>query len=89
MVNNPGKKVVTPYDDLTYRIIGCTMAMHRALGPSLREDSSQRALAFSLKEAGLGFEVQQLNSVFSAWDNCWRMSVVSVIVPRFLWGSLG
>jgi GxxExxY protein len=57
-MNQPGKKIQAPYDDLTYRIIGCAMAVHRALGPSLREDSYQRALAASLQEAGLGFEPQ-------------------------------
>ena len=27
------KFVSTPYDDLTYQIIGCAMAVHRKLGP--------------------------------------------------------
>lgn len=33
------RRVVTPYDDLTYRIIGCAMAAHRELGPGLRENT--------------------------------------------------
>jgi hypothetical protein len=38
------KRIVTPYDDLTYQVIGCAMAVHRKLGSGLREDSYQRDL---------------------------------------------
>jgi GxxExxY protein len=40
-----GKAISTPFDAITYKIIGCAMAVHRELGPGLREDSYQRALA--------------------------------------------
>jgi hypothetical protein len=36
--------IKTPYDELTYKIIGCAMASHRALGPGYREDTYQRDL---------------------------------------------
>jgi len=39
-----GKKIETPYDELTYQIIGCAMTVHRAHGPGLREDTYQRGL---------------------------------------------
>lgn len=74
-------KVLTLHDNLTYRIIGCAMAVHRNLGPSLREDSYQRALAFSLEEAGLGFEAQKLYSVFSAPD---EQNLVGYYIPDFV-----
>jgi GxxExxY protein len=64
----PDKKVTTPYDDLTYRIVGCAMTVHRSLGPALREDSYQIALALSLEDAGLGFEAQKMYSVFDSPD---------------------
>ena len=35
----PGKLVKTPYDDLTYRIIGSAMAIHRKQGSSRRESA--------------------------------------------------
>ena len=39
-----GQRITTPYDDLTYKIIGCAMTVHRKLGPSHREDVNQRDL---------------------------------------------
>ena len=35
----PSKLVKTSYDDLTYKIIGCAMALHRERGPGYREDT--------------------------------------------------
>jgi GxxExxY protein len=58
------KAIITPVDAITYKIIGCAMAVHRQLGPGLREDSYQRALENSLSEAGLTFEAQKLLSVY-------------------------
>lgn len=57
------KRVVTPYDGLTYRVIGCAMAAHRELGPGLRENTYQRALEARLTEAGVAFEPQKLLAV--------------------------
>jgi hypothetical protein len=39
----PGKLVKTPYDHLTYGIIGSAMAIHRAQGSGKREGDYQRA----------------------------------------------
>lgn len=50
--------VATPYDDLTYQIIGCAMAVHRKLGPGYRENTYQRDLEVSLAEKGLSFKAQ-------------------------------
>jgi hypothetical protein len=44
------KFVSTPYDELTYKIIGCAMASHRGLGPGLREDTYQRDLEVHLAQ---------------------------------------
>jgi GxxExxY protein len=55
--------VETPLDALTYKIIGCAMALHRELGPGLREDTYQRGLETRLSESGLAFESQQLLEV--------------------------
>src|SRR5688572_27846461 len=44
---------VVPHEDVTYKIIGCAMDVHNALGPGLREGIYQRALAVNMERAGL------------------------------------
>ncbi len=73
-----GKRVATPQDNLTYRIIGCAMAVHRNLGPGLRENIYQRALENSLAEAGLSIEPQRRYEVF---DDPEQQRLVGYYVP--------
>jgi GxxExxY protein len=47
-------------DPLTERIIGCGIAVHRALGPGLLESPYQAAMCLELTAAGLGFERERL-----------------------------
>ncbi|MFN8396932.1 MAG: GxxExxY protein [Bacteroidia bacterium] len=44
------------FDPLTYKIIGCAMAVHRNLGPGFQEVIYQRALALEFDKAGIGYE---------------------------------
>ena len=55
------RKVTAPHEDLTYRIIGAAMAVHRRIGPGQKEVIYQRALAWELTQAGLSFnrEIEQ------------------------------
>jgi GxxExxY protein len=64
-----GRVVNTPYDKLTYQIIGCAMAVHRRLGPSLREDTYQRSLANHLSDSSISFEEERRIPVFDDADN--------------------
>jgi GxxExxY protein len=75
------KKVSTPFDELTYKISGCAMAVHRNLGPGLREDSYQRALALSLEDVGLNIEEQRLYSVY---DSPEQQRLVGYYIPDFV-----
>jgi GxxExxY protein len=43
-------------DELTYKIIGCAMAVHSALGNGFQETIYQRALAIELEIAGINFK---------------------------------
>ena len=54
-----GGFVNTPLDDLTYRINGAAMAVHRALGPGHKEAVYQRAMEAELERCGLSFESQK------------------------------
>jgi GxxExxY protein len=47
-------------DPLTERIIGCGIAVHRALGPGLLESPYQAAMCLELTAAGLTFERERL-----------------------------
>ncbi len=76
-----GKTIPTPYDAITYKIIGCAMAVHKELGPGLREDSYQRALANRLAEAALSFEAQKLYSVYDDPD---QQRLVGYYIPDFV-----
>ena len=42
-------------DDLTYRIIGCAMKVHSALGSGFQEVVYQRAMAIEMRKAGIDF----------------------------------
>jgi len=45
--------------DLTYQVIGCAMRVHNTLGPGLREEHYEDALAAELANAQLPFEQQK------------------------------
>jgi GxxExxY protein len=50
-------------NQLTERIIGAAIEVHRDLGPGLLESAYQKALAHELRLRGLAFEEQKLCSV--------------------------
>jgi GxxExxY protein len=52
------------YKDLTQKIIGCSMQVHRILGNGFQEVIYQRALAIEMKYAGLTFEREKEMDVF-------------------------
>jgi GxxExxY protein len=47
-------------NQLTERIIGAAIEVHRELGPGLMESAYQRALAHEFRLRGIGFEEQKL-----------------------------
>jgi GxxExxY protein len=44
------------HDDITYKIIGCAMKVHRFLGNGFQEVIYQRALAIEMEQQGLAFQ---------------------------------
>lgn len=52
------------YSDLTGKIIGCAMEVHRTLGNGFQEVIYQRALAIQMEEAGLGFSREHEMTIY-------------------------
>lgn len=75
------KLISTPLDAVTYKIIGCAMAVHRTLGPGLREDSYQRALENALSDDSLAFESQKMYPVY---DDLAQERLVGYYIPDFV-----
>ena len=48
-----------PFEETTYKIIGCAMRVHNKLGPGLKEVLYQRALSLEMEEAGLSYGVER------------------------------
>ncbi|MBI4492293.1 MAG: GxxExxY protein [Chloroflexi bacterium] len=76
-----GRGVQTPHDSLTYKVIGCAMAIHRHLGPGQREDTYQRALEARLTESDISYEAQKLLEVH---DGSQGNVLVGYYVPDFI-----
>jgi len=77
----PPKKISTPLDPLTYKIIGCAMAVHRLLGPGHREEIYQKALQEHFIQAGLSFEAQKLYEVV---DDQGNGALLGYYIPDFI-----
>ncbi len=75
------RKITTPFDAITYKVIGCAMAVHRELGPGLREDSYQKALGNYLSDAGFAFEAERLYEVY---DDPEQQRLVGYYIPDFV-----
>ena len=46
------------FDQLSNRIIGCALEVHRALGPGLMESTYEQCLAHELSQSGIPFKLQ-------------------------------
>jgi GxxExxY protein len=46
------------FDELSNRVIGCAIEVHRVLGPGLLESTCEQCLACELGQAGIEFKLQ-------------------------------
>jgi len=46
------------FDDLSNRVIGCAIEVHRHLGPGLLESTYEQCLAHELSRSGIAFQLQ-------------------------------
>jgi len=47
------------FDELSSRVLGCAIEVHRELGPGLLESTYEQCLAYELIQAGIPFKIQQ------------------------------
>jgi GxxExxY protein len=52
------------YSDITQKIIGCGMKVHRTLGNGFQEVIYQRCLALEMEKQGLGFIREQEQTIY-------------------------
>jgi GxxExxY protein len=57
-----------PFKELTHKVIGCAMEVHRVLGPGFQEYIYQRALAIELRKAEIPFQEEYELSVYYKGD---------------------
>ena len=77
-ISNVNKKVEGPHEDLTYRINGAAMAVHRRLGPGHKEAVYQEALAAEFEKVGLVFEAEKNLEVYD------EDRLVGYYIPDFI-----
>ncbi|MEW6718228.1 MAG: GxxExxY protein [Chloroflexota bacterium] len=66
---------------MTYKIIGCAMAVHRAHGPGYREITYQRDLEVHFNEARLDYEAQRWLEVY---DSLQGHTLIGYYIPDFI-----
>jgi GxxExxY protein len=52
------KSTKVEFDDLSHRVIGCAIEVHRTLGPGLLESTYEQCLAHELTRNGIAFRLQ-------------------------------
>lgn len=52
------------YDDITYKVIGAAMNVHKALGCGFPKKAYQQALAIELQESGVAFETEKAFTLY-------------------------
>jgi GxxExxY protein len=52
------------FDDLSKKVIGCAIEVHRLLGPGLLESTYEQCLAHELAINNIGFKLQHLLPVY-------------------------
>jgi GxxExxY protein len=80
---------LTHHSELTDRVIGLAIEVHRHLGPGLLESAYEECLSYELKQAGIGFGRQvALPVVYKdvRLDCSYRMDIV---IEQALSGNQG
>ena len=72
------KRVATPYDDITYKVLGCAMGVHGEQGPGKRENTYQRSMEARMTAAGVAYVAQKVLEVYD------QEVMVGYYIPDFV-----
>ncbi len=59
----PRRGTKLEFDELSHRVIGCAIEVHRHLGPGLLESAYEQCLAYELSRSRIAFQLQALQPV--------------------------
>ncbi len=77
----PPQRILLSTDQLTYKIVGTAMAVHRAKGSGYRENTYQRDLETYFAESEMRFTAQKLLDVFDSVDG---RRLIGYYIPDFV-----
>jgi len=80
-MENENKLVRHPTDNITYKVIGLAMEVHKRLGPGLKEEMYQKAMEELLGKSGLNFEAQKQIEVYFS-DRLVGLLFIDILVER-------
>lgn len=66
------------FDQLSNRVIGCAIEVHRFLGPGLLESTYEQCLAHELSRHGIAFQVQYPQPVQCTKTSSWTADIESI-----------
>lgn len=78
------KVIATPFDAISYQIIGAAMAIHRQRGPGFRENTYQRDMELQLTHSGFELEAQKTLEVY---DSAQEGVLVGYYIPDLIVAS--
>ena len=77
-------KLPDDLEDLIHHVIGCCIAVHRALGPGLLERIYVKALCLELAAQGISFEREKRYPVSYRGEHLWHQRVDLIVGGRVI-----
>jgi GxxExxY protein len=80
----PVESLPVGYNELSYRVIGAAIEVHRHLGPGFPESAYEEALAIELRHRGVGFRRQSELPIFYKEHRVGQMRLDFLVEDRLV-----